>query len=174
MIVGIDLGTTNSLVGAIDAGFPVLLADEDGERLTPSIVHFRADGEPIVGCKALRLRGIAPESTIASAKRLIGIRGETCKENPPYLLEKETGRPVRVKIGDKFYLPEEVSSWVLRKLKADAEQALGVTVDRAVITVPAYFNNAQREATKRAGELAGLKVERILSEPTAAALAYGL
>lgn len=174
MIVGIDLGTTNSLIGAIDAGFPILIADREGERLTPSVVHYPAGGDAVVGKKALRYRGISPEATIASVKRLMGVRGENCKENLPYRLDKTPGAPVRVQIEDKLLLPEEVSAEVLKKLKADAELALGTSVDRAVITVPAYFNNAQREATKRAGELAGLTVERILSEPTAAALAYGL
>ena len=145
MIVGIDLGTTNSLIGAMDAGFPVLFADAEGHRLTPSAVYIPEHGDPIVGRAALDHR----EKAILSVKRLMG----TAQGNPS---------------------PEEVSALILKKLKADAERALGQPVDRAVITVPAYFNDAQRAATKRAGELAGFTVERLLAEPTAAALAYGL
>ncbi|MFZ4681297.1 MAG: Hsp70 family protein [Terrimicrobiaceae bacterium] len=145
MIVGIDLGTTNSLIGAMDSGFPVLFADAEGHRLTPSAVYFPEEGEPLVGRAALNHR----EKAILSVKRLMGQPG---------------GNPS----------PEEISALILKKLKADAERALGQSVDRAVITVPAYFNDAQRAATKRAGELAGLTVERLLAEPTAAALAYGL
>jgi len=145
MIVGIDLGTTNSLIGAMDSGFPVLFADAEGHRLTPSAVYFPEYGDAVVGRSALEHR----EKAILSVKRLMG----TSEGNPS---------------------PEEVSALILKKLKADAERALGEPVDRAVITVPAYFNDAQRAATKRAGELAGFTVERLLAEPTAAALAYGL
>ncbi len=145
MIVGIDLGTTNSLVGAMDAGFPVLFADGEGERLTPSAVYYPASGEPLVGRPALLHR----EEAILSVKRLMG---------------QPAGK----------ISPEEVSALILKKLKADAECALGQPITQAVITVPAYFNEAQRAATKRAGELAGFTVERLLAEPTAAALAYGL
>lgn len=147
MIVGIDLGTTNSLIGAMDSGFPVLFADAQDRRLTPSAVYFSASGETIVGYDALLHR----DEAILSIKRSMGNKA---------------------KVGDRS--PEEISSWILRKLKADAERVLNTTVDRAVITVPAYFNDAQRAATKRAGELAGFTVERLLAEPTAAALAYGL
>ena len=145
MIVGIDLGTTNSLIGAMDSGFPVLFADAEGHRLTPSAVYFPDQGDAVVGRVALAHR----ENVILSVKRSMGQSG---------------GKPS----------PEEVSALILKKLKADAERALGHPVDRAVITVPAYFNDAQRAATKRAGELAGFTVERLLAEPTAAALAYGL
>lgn len=157
MIVGIDLGTTNSLIGAVDAGFPVLLADETGSRLTPSVVSFIAGQAPLVGFPGLRRRVLAPKDTILSVKRLMGAPSS-------FRLETSAGS----------WTPEQVSSYILSKLKKDAERALGVPVDRAVITVPAYFNDAQRHATKTAGELAGFVVERILSEPTAAALAYGL
>ncbi len=151
MICGIDLGTTNSLIGVVDAGFPILLADENGSRMTPSAVFFPAAGEPVVGAAALRQRLLHPEQTVTSIKR-------------------QMGRQVRV----QGRTPEEISALILSRLRAVAERAMGKTVDRAVITVPAYFNDGQRTATKRAGELAGFTVERILNEPTAAALAYGL
>lgn len=165
IIAGIDLGTTNSLIGVMDAGFPLLLANREGERLTPSAVYFPADcfanGEAdkaVVGRAALRARAANPQRTVTSIKRLIG----------------ETNESGIVKIGGHEFSPEEISAMILRKLKSDAEAALEQNITRAVITVPAYFNDAQRSATKRAGELAGFRVERIVSEPTAAALAYGL
>ena len=176
-IVGIDLGTTNSLIGIMDAGFPILLADANGERLTPSVVHFRAGDAPLVGRSATRMRVIRPADTVYSVKRFIGVRGDELREDDAavgYQLVRERGQPVRVAAGGAEHSPEEVSALILRKLKADAETALGRVVSRAVITVPAYFNDAQRSATKRAGELAGFVVERIVNEPTAAALAYGL
>jgi molecular chaperone DnaK len=176
-IVGIDLGTTNSLVGIMEAGFPILLADRDGFRLTPSVVHLRQGDEPIVGRAASRMRALNPASTIFSVKRFMGLRGEEATEDEeavPYLLELERGKPLRIAVGSDKYTPEEISAEILKKLKRDAETSLGRSITRAVITVPAYFNNAQRNATKKAGELAGFKVERILNEPTAAALAYGL
>jgi molecular chaperone DnaK len=154
-IVGIDLGTTNSLIGIMEAGFPILFADRNGARLTPSIVHLQENGEPLVGAAAARALSVAPEATIASIKR-------------------KMGTATRVQLRDRSFTPEEISAFILKKLKADAEAALGREVNRAVITVPAYFNDAQRSATKRAGELAGFTVERIVNEPTAAALAYGL
>jgi molecular chaperone DnaK len=173
-IVGIDLGTTNSLIGIMDSGFPILLADSDGFRLTPSTVHFPVSGEPLVGRPAGRMRSISPERTIFSVKRLMGVRpGETGKDNFPFRVVDAQGKATIV-VGDGAVTPEEVSTIILRKLKADAEKALGNPVDRAVITVPAYFNDLQRQATKRAGEAAGFTVERIINEPTAAALAYGL
>ena len=166
LIVGIDLGTTNSLIGAMDAGFPVLLADAEGERLTPSVVHFpAAGGEPVVGRPATAHLTTDPARTVWSVKRLMGQRpGEVDTADLTYTLGP----------GGVERSPEQVSALVLGKLKADAERALGQPVNRAVITVPAYFNDAQRQATKTAGELAGLSVERIINEPTAAALAYGL
>ncbi len=161
-ILGIDLGTTNSLVGVVDSGFPILLADADGNRLTPSVVHYAEDGTVTVGERALRQRVLDPESTVFSVKRLMGRRASEGEWQPPYYLAAIGKTPV------------DVSADILRHLKTIAERALEAEVTRAVITVPAYFNDAQRNATKRAGELAGLTVERILSEPTAAALAYGL
>jgi len=176
-IVGIDLGTTNSLIGMMDAGFPVLIADANGERLTPSVVYISGDGETLVGSAAARMRVLEPASTIYSVKRFIGQRGAdvvTKELDVSYELVRRKGRALHIRIGNNQYAPEEISALVLRKLKADAEKALGRQVARAVITVPAYFNDAQRNATKRAGELAGFTVERIINEPTAAALAYGL
>jgi molecular chaperone DnaK len=168
MIVGIDLGTTNSLIGAMDSGFPVLFADPLGRRLTPSVVYFPEEGEPLVGHEASRYG----EKAISSVKRLMGRRvGESGIDRN---ISGKQGEPVRLRAGQRTVSPEEVSALILKKLKTDAERELGCTVDRAVITVPAYFNDAQRAATKRAGESAGFSVERLLAEPTAAALAYGL
>ncbi|MBV6501170.1 MAG: Chaperone protein DnaK [Prosthecobacter sp.] len=161
-LLGIDLGTTNSLVGVVESGFPILLADEEGSRLTPSAVHYGRDGSVLVGAAALRRRSLEPSRTVTSVKRLIGRRGGEGDWQPPYDLRELGTSPVAV------------SAEVLKRLKAVAERALEQPVSRAVITVPAYFNDAQRNATKQAGELAGLTVERIVSEPTAAALAYGL
>jgi molecular chaperone DnaK len=173
-IVGIDLGTTNSLIGIMDAGFPILLADDKGSRLTPSVVYFPDSGEPIVGNAANRMRVLEPLRTIYSVKRLIGRRtGETEKETFTYPVIARDGQTV-IDVEGKLYRPEEISSIILQKLKRDAEQALNGPIDRAVITVPAYFNDLQRQSTKKAGELAGFAVERIINEPTAAALAYGL
>ncbi len=174
MIAGIDLGTTNSLIGVMDAGFPVLLADADGERLTPSVVHFPESGEPLVGRTAARMRALDPAHTVYSIKRFVGRRIGEEADDVSYALAGQRGAPARVRIREREFSPEEISSLILRKLKADAERALGHSIKRAVITVPAYFNDAQRAATKAAGELAGFTVERIVSEPTAAALAYGL
>jgi molecular chaperone DnaK len=176
-IVGIDLGTTNSLIGVMEAGFPILLADENGERLTPSVVHFPAKGDVLVGAPAARMRALRPNETIYSVKRFIGRRSEEITDEEldvAYPLVRRRGKAVQVRTGDRDFSPEEISAHILAKLKRDAELALGKTISRAVITVPAYFNDAQRNATKRAGELAGFIVERIVNEPTAAALAYGL
>jgi molecular chaperone DnaK len=176
-IVGIDLGTTNSLIGVMDAGFPILIADKNGARLTPSVVHFPANGSPLIGEPATRMRALRPAQTVYSIKRFMGLRGDDLRESDAevsYELERKPGKPVRVIAAGKDHSPEEISALILGKLNADAEAALGHQVSRAVITVPAYFNDAQRGATKRAGELAGLTVERIVNEPTAAALAYGL
>jgi molecular chaperone DnaK len=177
-IVGIDLGTTNSLVAAVDSGIPFVIADREGHRLTPSVVHFPdSSGEAVVGSKANRLRVLKPSDTVYSVKRFIGRRGsEIAKEEMmvTYRVQGEGGGPVTIPIQGRNYTPEQVSAEVLKKLRADAEHYFGEVVTRAVITVPAYFNDAQRNATKKAGELAGLIVERIVNEPTAAALAYGL
>jgi molecular chaperone DnaK len=173
-IVGIDLGTTNSLIGVMEAGFPILLADGNGGRLTPSVVHFPAEGAPLIGRTAARMRAIDPENTIYSAKRFIGRRVGEEADDVAYRLAVERGEPVLIHTRGVNRAPEEIAAEVLKKLRADAERALGEPVTRAVITVPAYFNDAQRNATKRAGELAGFTVERIVNEPTAAALAYGL
>lgn len=174
MIVGIDLGTTNSLIGMMDSGFPILVAGEDGSRLTPSVVHYPTGGSPIVGRAATPYLTSLPERTIFSAKRLIGLRASEVKESFPYQIVAGTGGQCEIDLGGQTVSPEAVASEILKKLKSDAARVAGQPVERAVITVPAYFNDAQRAATKRAGELAGFTVERILSEPTAAALAYGL
>jgi molecular chaperone DnaK len=173
-IAGIDLGTTNSLIGVMDAGFPVLIADAAGERLTPSVVYFPPTGDVLVGRAAARMRALEPKAAVYSVKRFMGRRVGEEADDVSYALAGAPGTPVRVQIRDREYSPEEISADVLRKLRTDAERALGEEVTRAVITVPAYFNDAQRAATKAAGEQAGLSVERIINEPTAAALAYGL
>ena len=177
-IVGIDLGTTNSLVATVDSGIPYVIADADGERLCPSVVHFPAAGaEPVVGHAANRVRVLQPATTVYSVKRFMGRRGaDIAREEMlvTYPVRGEGAGPVTIPIHGRDFTPEEVSAEVLKKLKCAAEADLGEAVTRAVITVPAYFNDAQRNATKRAGELAGFTVERIVNEPTAAALAYGL
>lgn len=178
-ILGIDLGTTNSLVGVVDSGFPILLADGDGQRLTPSVVYYPPVGEsPLVGWPARRQRMVHPDRTVTSVKRLIGKRfDEVDPRRFAYPLGGRPGAPVEVAIpfaGHSGLAPEMVSAHILSHLKTLAETAMGVVCDRAIITVPAYFNDAQRNATKRAGEMAGLQVERIINEPTAAALSFGL
>ncbi len=171
MIAGIDLGTTNSLIGVYESGFPTLLPDAEGRRLIPSVVYYPEKGIPVVGREGLRMQAFHPECTFSSVKRLIGRRfGEESTQD----LGGTAGSPVTLPIHGQNLTPEEVSSEILKKLKSIAEERLGAAVDRAVITVPAYFNDAQRAATRKAGELAGFTVERILSEPTAAALSYGL
>ncbi|MBL9138322.1 MAG: Hsp70 family protein [Verrucomicrobiales bacterium] len=177
-IVGIDLGTTNSLVATVDSGIPYVIADAEGQRLTPSVVHLAGpDATPLVGHAANRVRVIRPRETVYSIKRFMGRRGvDIPKEDMlvTYPVHGDGAGAVTIELHGRAWTPEELSAEVLRKLKADAETALGTEVNRAVITVPAYFNDAQRNATKRAGEIAGFTVERILNEPTAAALAYGL
>ncbi|HEY8991835.1 MAG TPA: Hsp70 family protein [Luteolibacter sp.] len=168
-ILGIDLGTTNSAVGVVDSGFPILLANEEGKRITPSAVWFGANGGVEVGQKALRRRALEPGRVVTSVKRLMGRRfGEETEFCVPMGRAADGG----VAVLDRS--PEQVSAEILKELKRVAEWRLEQPVGKAVITVPAYFNDAQRAATKRAGELAGLEVVRILNEPTAAALAYGL
>jgi len=177
-IVGIDLGTTNSLVATVDSGIPLVIADAAGRRLTPSVVHFpAADAEPVVGLAANRVRVIKPAETVYSVKRFIGRRGAEIaaeEKNVTFPLNETGSVAVSIPLHGRNFSPEEISAEVLKKLKCDAENYFGELVTRAVITVPAYFNDAQRNATKRAGELAGFTVERIVNEPTAAALAYGL
>jgi molecular chaperone DnaK len=177
-IVGIDLGTTNSLVATVDSGIPLVLADAEGRRLTPSVVHFPAPGaEALTGQPAARVRVLKPAETVYSVKRFMGRRGDelTAEEQlVTYPVQGTGANPVRIEIHGRAWSPEEISAVILKKLKADAEFFFGEPVIRAVITVPAYFNDAQRQATKNAGELAGFTVERIVNEPTAAALAYGL
>ena len=177
-IVGIDLGTTNSLVATVDSGIPFVIADANGQRLTPSVVHFSsADSEAVVGHEANRVRVVKPAETIYSVKRFIGRRGSEISDDEKsvtFPVHPENSGAVTIPIHGKNYSPEEISAEVLKKLKRDAENYFGDAVTRAVITVPAYFNDAQRNATKRAGGLAGFTVERIVNEPTAAALAYGL
>jgi molecular chaperone DnaK len=179
LIIGIDLGTTNSLVGVVDSGFPIILADANGERITPSAVSYRENQEPLVGREALRSRAVAPKRTITSVKRFIGrpfsdLSAEEIS-SVPYELTPGNNGALSIQLGNEGSVsPQEVSAVILRHLKSVAEAALETEVRRAVITVPAYFNNAQREATKAAAEEAGLQVERMINEPTAAALAYGL
>jgi molecular chaperone DnaK len=177
-IVGIDLGTTNSLVATVDSGIPFVIADMNGQRLTPSVVHWAAaDSAAIVGHEANRVRLLKPAETVYSIKRFMGRRGADVAQEEmlvTYPVKADNSGAVSIPIHGKNYSPEEISAEVLKKLKCDAENYFGEAVTRAVITVPAYFNDAQRNATKRAGELAGFTVERIVNEPTAAALAYGL
>src|SRR5882757_2061199 len=177
-IVGIDLGTTNSLVATVDSGIPFVIADAGGRRLTPSVVHWpAADVAAMVGHEANRIRLLKPAETVYSVKRFMGRRGADISQEEmlvTYPVKGDNAGAVTIPIHGRNFTPEEISAEVLKKLKRDAENYFGEPVTRAVITVPAYFNDAQRNATKRAGELAGFNVERILNEPTAAALAYGL
>jgi len=176
-IIGIDLGTTNSVVAVMEGGEPVVITNPEGSRLTPSVVAFTKTGERLVGQVAKRQAVTNPENTIFSIKRFMGRRHTEVSEEQkmvPYTVVVAPNGDVRVKAGDKEYAPPEISGMILQKLKQAAEQYLGQTVTKAVITVPAYFNDAQRQATKEAGKIAGLEVMRIVNEPTAAALAYGL
>jgi molecular chaperone DnaK len=170
LILGIDLGTTNSAVGVVDSGFPILLANADGKRITPSAVWIGRDGSVEVGEKALRRRTLEPDRVVTSIKRLMGCRTAEVEEHFP--VPVATGSDGLPRVLGKS--PEEISAEILKEMKRIAEWRMETSVQKAVITVPAYFNDAQRAATKRAGELAGLEVVRILNEPTAAALAYGL
>jgi molecular chaperone DnaK len=176
-IIGIDLGTTNSVVAVIEGGEPVVITNPEGGRLTPSVVAFTKSGERLVGQVAKRQAVTNPENTVFSIKRFMGRRFNEVSEEMkmvPYTVVAASNGDVRVKIVDQDYAPPQISAMVLQKLKQAAEEYLGQTVTRAVITVPAYFNDAQRQATKEAGTIAGLEVMRIVNEPTAAALAYGL
>lgn len=176
-ILGIDLGTTNSAMAIIEAGQPKIIENKEGNRTTPSIVTVSKSGERLVGLQAKRQAVTNPENTIYSVKRLIGRRWEDAEVQRdlkllPYKIV-QSGQGVKVKMGDKEYSPQEISAMVLQKLKADAEERIGEPITEAVITVPAYFDDSQRQATKDAGKIAGLEVKRIINEPTAAALAYG-
>jgi molecular chaperone DnaK len=175
--IGIDLGTTNSVVAVMEGGKPTVIINSEGSRLTPSVVGFTKTGEVLVGQLAKRQAVLNPENTIYSAKRFIGRRYSEVQseiKNVPYKVAAGPNDAVRFDINGKQYAPEEISAFVLRKLAGDAAKYLGEKVTDAVITVPAYFNDAQRSATKDAGKIAGLNVLRIINEPTAAALAYGL
>jgi molecular chaperone DnaK len=175
--VGIDLGTTNSVVAVLDGGEPTVIPNAEGSRTTPSVVAFTKSGERLVGAPAKRQAIINPQNTIYSIKRFMGRRYDEVSEERkivPYKVVEGRNGMAMVEVEGKQYAPEEISAMILQKLKADAEAFLGETVDKAVITVPAYFNDAQRTATKNAGQIAGLEVLRIINEPTAASLAYGL
>ena len=176
-IIGIDLGTTNSAMAVMEGSEPEILVNAEGDRTTPSVVGFGKDGERTVGKAAKNKAVTNPENTIASVKRFIGRSyAETAEEQKTvaYTVKNGNGGRAVVDIEGKYYMPEEISAMVLQKLKADAEKRVGEPINQAVITVPAYFNDAQRQATKDAGKIAGLEVLRIINEPTAAALAYGL
>lgn len=175
--VGIDLGTTNSCISVMEGGSPTVITNSEGGRTTPSVVAFTKKGERLVGQLAKRQAALNPENTIYSIKRFIGRKyDEVDSERKTISYNVINGKNglATVKLNDREYTPEEISSMILQKLKADAEAYLGTEVTDAVITVPAYFNDSQRQATKNAGKIAGLNVLRIINEPTAAALAYGL
>src|SRR3989454_8883230 len=175
--IRIDLGTTNSCMAVLEGGDPVVIENAEGARTTPSVVAFTASGERLVGTVAKRQAVTNPENTVFSIKRFMGRKHAEVKEEEaivPYKVVAGPNGDARVEAGGKQYSPPEISAMILQKLKTDAEAYLGDTVDSAVITVPAYFNDDQRQATKDAGAVAGLEVKRIINEPTAAALAYGL
>src|ERR1041384_3231490 len=176
-IIGIDLGTTNSCVAVMEGNEPVVIANDEGRRTTPSVVAFLKNGERKVGDPAKRQAITNPHNTIMSVKRFMGRRYDEVGEEIShwsYKVAKGDNNTVRIDIDGRLYTPQEISAMILQKMKKTAEDYLGQEVTEAVITVPAYFNDAQRQATKEAGEIAGLKVRRIVNEPTAAALAYGL
>ncbi len=175
--IGIDLGTTNSVVAVMEGDQPKVLINSSGNRTTPSVVAFTDKGERLVGQPARHQQVTNPSNTVYSIKRFMGRRHhevEAEEKIVPYLITGESDEFVKVEVRDRAYTPQEISAMILRDLKKTAEDYLGEKIERAVITVPAYFNDSQRSATKEAGEIAGLKVERIINEPTAAALAYGL
>ena len=176
-IIGIDLGTTNSVVAVMEGGEPVVITNSEGGRTTPSVVAFTKDGNRLVGQVAKRQAVTNPENTLFSIKRFMGRKFDEVQDEikqVPYKVEKAPNGDVRIAAEGKHYSPPEIAAMILQKLKQSAEDYLGAKVDKAVITVPAYFNDAQRQATKDAGKIAGLDVQRIVNEPTAAALAYGL
>src|SRR3989338_5538892 len=177
-ILGIDLGTTNSAMAVVEIGQPRILENKEGIRTTPSVVAVGKNGERYVGVTAKRQAVTNPANTIYSVKRLIGRRFSDAevqrdKKLLPYEIREGSQGDVEVKIGDKWHKPAEISAMVLQKLKQDAEDKTGEKITEAIITVPAYFDDSQRKATKDAGEVAGLTVNRVINEPTAAALAYG-
>ncbi len=177
-ILGIDLGTTNSAMAIMEGGEPQILENAEGARTTPSVVAIAKNGERLVGALAKRQAVTNPKNTIYGIKRFMGHRAtdsavEHDKEVVPYEIRADNDGGVLVHLGEKNYRPEEVSAMILGKLKEDAQTKLGETITEAIITVPAYFDDAQRSATKAAGKIAGLDVKRIINEPTAAALAYG-
>ena len=175
--IGIDLGTTNSCMAVLEGGEPTVIPNAEGGRTTPSVVAFAKDGQRLVGAPARRQQVTNPENTVFSIKRFMGRKWDEVSEEMtivPYAVEQGENGDARVAVEGKQYAPPEISAMILQKLRADAEAFLGEPVTDAEITVPAYFNNAQREATKDAGKIAGLNVLRIVNEPTAAALAYGL
>src|SRR5947199_8423431 len=176
-IIGIDLGTTNSVVAVMEGNEPKVIVNAEGSRLTPSVVGFAKNGERLVGQVAKRQAVTNPENTVFSIKRFMGRKYDEVNEEMkmvPYKVTRASNNDARVEVQGKLYSPPEISAMILQKLKQAAEDYLGEKVDRAVITVPAYFNDSQRQATKDAGQIAGLKVERLVNEPTAGALAYGL
>ncbi len=175
-IIGIDLGTTNSCVAVMEGGEPVVIQNSEGQRTTPSIVGFTAKGERLVGQPAKNQMVTNPENTVYSIKRFMGRKFSEVPDEVrmvPYKTVEGSGKDIRVSLHGKEYSPPEISAAILQKMKKTAEDYLGETVSEAVITVPAYFNDAQRQATKDAGKIAGLEVKRIVNEPTAASLAYG-
>src|SRR5438034_1539711 len=176
-IIGIDLGTTNSVVAVMEGNEPKVIVNAEGSRLTPSVVGFTKSGERLVGQVAKRQAVTNPENTVFSIKRFMGRKFDEVNEEMkmvPYQVVRASNADVRILANGKEYSPPEISAMILQKLKQAADEYLGQPVTRAVITVPAYFNDAQRQATKDAGQIAGLEVMRIVNEPTAAALAYGL
>ena len=176
-IIGIDLGTTNSVVAVMEGTTPTVIANSEGARTTPSVVGFTKSGDRLVGQAAKRQAVTNPKNTVYSIKRFMGRTHNEVKEEEkmvPYEVVSGDNDSVRVKIDDRLYSPPEISAMILQKMKQTAEDYLGQKITEAVITVPAYFNDSQRQATKDAGEIAGLEVKRIINEPTAAALAYGL
>ena len=176
-VLGIDLGTTNSCMAVMEGGQPTVIPNAEGGRTTPSIVAFTKSGERLVGSAAKRQAVTNPQNTVSSIKRFMGRKFDEMPEEVtqvPYKLVRASNGDAHVKIGDKTYSPPEISSMILQKMKADAEAFLGETITQAVVTVPAYFNDSQRQATKDAGRIAGLEVLRIINEPTASSLAYGL
>ena len=176
-VLGIDLGTTNSCMAIMEGGQPTVIPNAEGGRTTPSVVAFTKNGDRLVGSAAKRQAVTNPKNTIFSIKRFMGRKYDEVKgelDRIPYEVVRAPNGDAHVKVGDRTYSPPEISSMILQKMKADAEAYLGEPITQAVITVPAYFNDSQRQATKDAGKIAGLEVLRIINEPTASSLAYGM